>query len=74
MKFYVVSSERDGVAGCERSLRAAHKLGRGLFGAGNYLVQLVVIGVKPSEAVRLLLGNLGGYATETAQVYPTPAD
>lgn len=71
MQFFVVSTERSGVIDCTLSIRAAHRSGRGTSPTGEYTVVRVSIRTAtPTETIRRLLGNLGGYADESVQVYP----
>jgi hypothetical protein len=70
MKFFVVSTEDRGVIDCTTGIRAAHKSGRGTSPDGDYTVDEITVTLPPTEAIRRLLGNLGGYASDTARVYP----
>lgn len=68
MKFYQVTDDDGATLGCETSLRAAIKLAEG-YGAQSYAVTLITVGVPPREAIRRLLGDVGGYAAESTEVY-----
>jgi len=71
MKFFVVSDSRGSVIDCTLSIRAAHRAGRELETEGTYTVDRIAISTAtPTEVIRRLLGNLGGYADETVRVYP----
>lgn len=66
MKFFVVSSDRGGVVGCELTLAVAKVVGTN--DGVPFSVERVECPVN-AETVRRLLGNLGGYATESETVY-----
>lgn len=66
MKFYVVSSDRGGVVGCTLTLAAAKVVG--IDDGPGFTIERVECAVN-AETVRRLLGNLGGYATESDTVY-----
>ena len=68
MKFYQVTDDEGATLGCETSLRAAIKIADGL-GVPSYAVTRITIGVPPREAIRRLLGEDGGYAAESTEVY-----
>ena len=71
MKFFVVSTEDAGTIDCTLSIRAAHRSGRGTKPDGDYMVDMLVIDVRsPTEIIRRMLGNLGGYCREMERVYP----
>jgi len=71
MKFFVVSDSVGAVVDCTLSIRAAHRAGRQYEPTGVYTVDRITIGTStPTETIRRLLGNLGGYADDNTRVYP----
>lgn len=69
MRFYIVEVDGETVA-CETLLRAAHAEGVFYAGeSGDYTVTAVDVDVT-ADNIRRLLGNLGGYAGSTQQVWP----
>lgn len=62
MRFYVIETDSGEIAGCELTQKAAkermQKLG---FQTDEYTITMIDVSVN-AEAVRRLLGNLGGYA------------
>jgi hypothetical protein len=70
MKFYVIESDRSGTFGCELSKRAAIDEGRKR--GEPFRVHRTVIDIPAREAIRRLLANTGGYASESEIVYESP--
>lgn len=69
MRFYIVEVRGETV-GCETLLRAAHAKGVLYAGkSGEYTVTAVDVEVT-AENMRRLLGNVGGYASACAEVWP----
>lgn len=68
MKFYVFSALDGETFGCETSMKAAHTVGRERCGTDAYTIDLITIDMPPREALRRLLGNLGGYASLSQQM------
>lgn len=65
MRFYVVQNDQGSTLGCELTLKAAKALGaEDRFATGSYTVEAIDCDVN-AETVRRLLGQLGGYATES---------
>lgn len=64
MKFYIVRIPCEGPVGCELLLRDAHRLGQSY---GTYEIEMVEVDVN-TEAVRRLLGEIGGYANSTRTI------
>lgn len=67
MRFYLVTDDRGETLGCETTLKDAHALARNA-SVEWYDVQLVEAPVN-ADTIRRLLGNLGGYATESRRVF-----
>lgn len=67
MRFYLVRLLGDEVLACEYSRRAAIATLRAQDMPGE--VQCVTLGVPAREAVRRLLGDMGGYAASVETVY-----
>lgn len=69
-KFYVLMGPGAEVVGCERSAKLAHSLADGYgYSPSEYSIQLIECAVSV-ETVRRLLGEMGGYAVTTRNVYP----
>ena len=63
MRFYVVHDGTGSVIGCELTLGSAHALGRSTGDATHSITKIdCPVNV---ETIRRLLGNVGGYATES---------
>lgn len=72
MKFYVIENTSDGsIVGCETNLSHAKgiALHRKVIWGHECRINRVDVPVT-TESIRLLLGNVGGYANEVQQVYP----
>lgn len=66
MRFYEVEVDGD-TAGCEMTLKAARALAESR--GGDWTITAVEVPVN-AETVRLLLGRLGGYATDCRVIEP----
>lgn len=71
MKFYIIENASGEVVGCQTSFKAAMAQGRSAID-GDFSVDAVDVPVT-SEAIRRLLGNVGGYAHSMRRVYPREA-
>jgi hypothetical protein len=76
MKFYLTYSPEDGVLGCATSKAKAVKFATDLYGRGaakrGARVDCVLV-FNMRDAVRRLLGNHGGYASDITTVWPANA-
>lgn len=75
MRFYIVVNGYGSTIGCEKTLAKAHatarRAGAGDAGSANEEYEIHAIDCPVNaETVRLLLGELGGYATESKCVFP----
>jgi hypothetical protein len=66
MKFYIVQDDAGSTLGCELTLKAPRQLGHADAREGYSIVRVEC--PANAETVRRLLGNLGGYATESETV------
>lgn len=67
MKFYIVQNNQGSTLGCETALAAAHALAKSSTPFA-YSIECVECSVN-AETVRRLLGQLGGFATESTTVH-----
>ncbi len=68
MKFYVIEDADGAVVGCQTSVGAARKVAS-LSGLDGCRIEEITVAVN-AESIRLLLGQLGGYAKNTRTIFP----
>lgn len=73
MKFYVVIADNAEPIACEFSKAKAIKAAKAEGSAGTR-VDAISLCVTPREAIRRLLGNVGGYSKEVETVYEIPRE
>lgn len=70
MKFWIIYNEQESVVGCEPTKRAAIATAKGMgYGPGEFSIQWLEVEVS-AESLRLLLGELGGYAKDQGELEP----
>jgi hypothetical protein len=73
VKFYVISATDGETLGCEFSIAEAKRFAeRTLHPHEGYTVERIIIEGSPREALRRILGAIGGYADESHEVYSRP--